>query len=552
MRNKNESEWDDPEFESAGSVFSQGGVLDAAVPGPVLAAAVSSVAGGDVAGLGDDELLGIVSAAKRAAAWMAWAQTVAEAEYASRNTEWDPCGRQETLTEFASQDLAQEIHVSGGAARGRLERSLAAVRRLPQCLALLRAGKIDEYGMKIIAETTAAVPDLVVGKADRLIAEQAAGRTPGSLRRLCLKVVMLVDPQAVEDNRKGATKNRRVEVVQEYSGNGMVSVREMNPVDALTVKVNLDRWARIMRAAGLDGSLDALRADAATALLTERHPVSGQPQPAGTGASGTGDEGPWAGIEPADQDPAETAEDPDAASYSPWEFRSHDGDQSDVGELPSLTALAEGPAAVINMLVPEGLLDQTSGAPAQISGFGHLGGDAARDLVAAASRNPQTRWCLTKIGKDGVAIAHACIPGRHRWDAPATGPPGTGSPVRIVDFLKSLRPRFESIARQPGDDGHREMRHDPSRSLTHLIQARNATCATPGCEAAAVTADMEHTLAWEDGGETSEHNLDPRCRHHHRLKQRPDWRVVKPGPAITRWTGPSGRTRTVEATRYLT
>jgi hypothetical protein len=110
---------------------------------------------------------------------------------------------------------------------------------------------------------------------------------------------------------------------------------------------------------------------------------------------------------------------------------------------------------------------------------------------------------------------------------------------------------MEPIARHPADDGHREPHHDPSRRLQHLIIARNTTCATPGCDAAAATSDMEHRIPWEEGGETSEHNIDPGCRHDHRLKQRPDWRVEKTSPQETRWTGPSGRTRIVRPTRYL-
>jgi hypothetical protein len=552
--------WDDPEFEQAGAVFTQGAVLDGALPGPVLAAAVGSIAAGDLSGLGDNELLGLVSAARRVGAWAAWAQTMAEARYAARNTELDTRTGKEVIGEFAPQDLAQEIHLTDTAARDRLERAAAAAGRLPECLELLREGRIDEFGLKIITETTASLADVIAGKADEMIAAQAAGRTHGSLRRLCKKIVMLLDPQATEENRKNAATSRRAEVMQEYSGNGMVCLREISPLDALGIKANLDRWARIMRDAGIAGSLDNLRADAATALLIQRHPVTGTTQPAGTGASGTGatgsgdgDGGPWAGLQPADQHPGDIAEDPWAADYSPWEYTDHgDAEGTPAAPLP-LNTDTTGPAAVINLLIPAGLLDGTSGAPAQIAGFGYLGGDAARDLAAAASRNPATRWCVTATGTDGTAASHACIPGQHRWDPPATGPPGTGSPGNLITgFIMNLKPRFTTIARHPGDDGHPEPRHDPSRRLTHLIQARNATCATPGCGAAAVTADMEHTIAWEDGGPTDEYNLDPRCRHHHRLKQRSDWKVSKPGPATTRWTGPSGRTRTIQATRYLT
>jgi hypothetical protein len=97
----------------------------------------------------------------------------------------------------------------------------------------------------------------------------------------------------------------------------------------------------------------------------------------------------------------------------------------------------------------------------------------------------------------------------------------------------------------------REPQHDPSRRLRHLIQARHATCATPGCDTPAVTSDMEHRIEYEKGGTTSESNIDPGGRHCHRVKQQPDWTVIKTSPHETIWTGPSGRPRTVHPTRYL-
>ena len=42
----------------------------------------------------------------------------------------------------------------------------------------------------------------------------------------------------------------------------------------------------------------------------------------------------------------------------------------------------------------------------------------------------------------------------------------------------------------------------------------------------------------------------PKCRHEHRLKQDPRWNVEQITPATFRWTTPSGRQYTTEATRY--
>jgi hypothetical protein len=40
------------------------------------------------------------------------------------------------------------------------------------------------------------------------------------------------------------------------------------------------------------------------------------------------------------------------------------------------------------------------------------------------------------------------------------------------------------------------------------------------------------------------------CRHDHRLKQHPRWKVEQITPAVIQWTTPSGRQYTTEPTRY--
>jgi hypothetical protein len=460
------------------------------------------------------------------------------------------------LSEFAPQELANEIPLTSNAAGEKLRRAHAARERLPECLALLEAGVIDDFGLRIIVTATEVLEDPQALKADQMIAERAAGKTWGQLRALCTKVVMKVDPAAVERKREAAAKTKRVEVGQEYSGNGQVALREITPADAMAIRQNAQQWARIMRRAGMAGTLENLRADAATALLLERHPVTGAVRPAGTPAA-SGSEGPWGDLTPADQDPREAAEDPDAGAYDPWTFTGDEDTQ------PGSAGGSWGsPAAVINVLVPAGLLDGTSGAPAELAGFGYLGGESARDLIAAASKNPATRWCVTEVGEDGTAVSHACARGPHPWlppDAgegetrdgpPSSGPPGTGPPG-IYGFLAGLNLKFEPVARDECDHSHFEPQHDPSRKLAHLIRARNAACATPGCGASAVNCDLDHNRPYEEGGSTCEHNICPFCRHHHRTKQCPGWTVTQVRPGVIRWTGPSGRSHTVQPTRYL-
>ena len=63
-------------------------------------------------------------------------------------------------------------------------------------------------------------------------------------------------------------------------------------------------------------------------------------------------------------------------------------------------------------------------------GFGLADAADARDLAAAAARDPRTRWCVTVLHPDGTAAAHGCAAGRHPPPSLSdpTATPGPGPP----------------------------------------------------------------------------------------------------------------------------
>ena len=68
--------------------FAQGGEADTMAPGALLAAVVDTVTGEDGSGLGgcsDDQLMGIISAARRMEARAAWTLLAAVGEFAGRH-----------------------------------------------------------------------------------------------------------------------------------------------------------------------------------------------------------------------------------------------------------------------------------------------------------------------------------------------------------------------------------------------------------------------------------------------------------------------------------
>ena len=91
------------------SGFAQGGASDTMAPGPLLAAVVGAVTGEDgtgVAGLSDDQLMGIISAARRLESRAAWTLMAAVAEFAARHTGTS------LEDEFAADELAAELHLT--------------------------------------------------------------------------------------------------------------------------------------------------------------------------------------------------------------------------------------------------------------------------------------------------------------------------------------------------------------------------------------------------------------------------------------------------------
>ncbi len=208
----------------------------------------------------------------------------------------------------------------------------------------------------------------------------------------------------------------------------------------------------------------------------------------------------------------------------------------------------------MNITIPWSAWVGPSGPPAEVAGFGPADAADARDLAAAAARDPRTRWCLTVLHPDGTAAAHGCASGRPRppgaGQAAATPGPDPPPGTHPRDLARRMRIQVTPIAR--GGCGHdrAEPGYRPSRKLQHLIKIRNARCTAPGCGRPAARCDLDHTVAWDQGGLTCECDLAPLCRHHHRCKQSDGWWLEQPEPGVLVWRTPAGRTYTVTPTVY--
>ena len=113
-------------------------------------------------------------------------------------------------------------------------------------------------------------------------------------------------------------------------------------------------------------------------------------------------------------------------------------------------------------------------------------------------------------------------------------------------FLRILTHPETGMVLSVGRDQYR-----PPAALRKLARWRADTCMAPGCGIPASRCDIDHSIAWEDGGDTSLQNLSPLCRGHHRVKHHGRWTVTQLDGGVLEWISPTGRRYLVQPERRV-
>jgi hypothetical protein len=495
------------ESSSPAAAFGPGLPLDV-LPGCASLALSADAAGEDdrFAGVSEGELIGVVCAWDRVEAHAAARKLATIAELARRNPKPEDA-------EFTADELANALAESRTRAYSLLGTADQLDTHLPGTRAALRDGTVSMSKAQIIANATGLLDPAEARAAEAKVLDRAARLTPGALRAAIARAVIEVAPEKAKERREAGTKFARVERWREDSGNAALAGRELPPDEVLAVDERITWWADELCKAGLEGGTDAIRARALLDLLLNK------------------------------------------------DSRPHQDQPNPVGAAPG------GFAVRANLTVPLTTLTSLAGRPGELAGLGPIDPWLARDLATAAAANPKSTWCVTVTDEHGHAIGHGCArpePRNHRKRAgpgppgftftPASrdGPPGGYGTWRLhtpgngPDLLLTLDP----LTTQDCDHRFESRGHDPGVKLRHLSQVRHATCTSPVCRRPARRCDFEHNTPYEAGGRTCLCNGGPKCRHDHRLKQHPKWKVDQLPDGTFRWTTPAGRTYTTEPTRY--
>jgi Domain of unknown function (DUF222) len=503
-------------------------------PGPATAAVLANA---DPVVLSDADLLDVVTGWERLARWASAGVLAGLAEFSGRRTG--------AAAEFAVDEVALALGVTRVGADRRLQLA-EGLRRLLDTLDAVRCGRIDTYKAQIIVDAVTPLSDEAAAAVEARVLPRAEGQTPGQLRAACARAVLIADPAGAAQRYEEAKKGRQIRVIPLSEGMAELSLRHtadriaalFNAVDTLARHASTaDAIIRDGEAAGgssdeLDaGTLDQRRADAmidlaglalddarlfggptASAQAADREGPKDVPQPPVADDWPTEEppthsatpDGSAAGGEPAEENdqPTQGASRSDnAGSTSASGSSASEGGSNASESAPYPRALVR-PAAVrdlagqrrdvlVQVIIPIGTLLGLTDQPGELPGYGPIPPDLAREIAADAT------W--QRIFTD-----------------PVTG--------RLVHVDRGA--------------------YSPPRAIAEHVRTRDRTCRFPGCRRSAARCDLDHTIA-HPGGPTCVCNLACLCRHHHRLKQHPEWRLERTPDDVFAWTTPTGN-------RYLT
>ena len=490
------------ESASRAAGFGAGMAWDVAPGCAQLAVAADAAVGGgpcdSFGGVADHELAGLVCAWDRLEAHMAARKLVAIAEVFRRNPEDgfepEPGQMPAVVHEFTRDQLAFALGESRAAADWLLTVAWHLATRLAATLDALRDGIITRGKAELIVKLTQYLSDDEARAVEAKILGRAGQLTPGGLRSAAARAVMEVAPKTAKERREAAAKTARVERWAEDSGNAALMGRELPPDEVLACDQKI-RWrAGELKRAGLEGGMDELRARAFLDLVLGKDSRPRDPQ--ATDAAGR----------------------PSGPAPAP-------------GAGPAGGA-AGGFAGQVTLTVPLGTAAGLADRPGELSGLGPVDPWLARDLAAAAARNPATTWCVTVTDPHGHAVGHGCArpgptsrrtragpgpPGRAGFSfTPASrdGPPGGYGTwrLRTPGSGPDLIVAIDTLDTRDCEHWHEARGHDPGVRLRHLSQVRHATCTSPVCRRPARNCDFEHNTPYEAGGRTRLCNGGPQCK----------------------------------------
>ncbi|GAA4757291.1 HNH endonuclease signature motif containing protein [Actinomycetospora chibensis] len=476
-----------------------------------------------------------------------------------------PGGRREGYGEFGGDELRVALVESRTRVSKLLGQAQTAIEAIPELWAAWDAGLIDTDRVRLCVTWTSSLSAEHAASVVRRVLPEAPRLTLAGLIERLQQLATALDPLWAERLYENSRRQRRVRARRTESGTVNLSGLDL-PLDAGALSTaHVEALALRAKALGHPGLIDTIRADIYLALLSprpegwdddalvahvaanacptdprgRRAPVHvGGPPPAGDPTDDRADAQPR-GAEPDHAKPDATATDGTATA-------------------PSLPRGGGTRRSRIELRVGLLTLLGADEKPGFLPGYGVVHAPFARNF---ARQLCGAEWRVAVTDEEGRLTAALLTPRRPPGYAttPSDVPPTLPRPVVELHVreseLRALRlrdhpawvPMLTDLQEQLGawrppeprtpDEARRRV---PPAALARWIQMRDRTCVFPPCRASALTSDIDHTVAVVDDGLTVGANLDPACRHDHRVKHEAGWHLAQPEAGTFVWTSPTG------------
>jgi hypothetical protein len=428
------------------------------------------------------------------------------------------------VSEWAVDEAAATLGISGRAASMMLIDAVTLVEGLPATLAALEAGEISPAHARVMVEVAGAVADPAKrAEVEEEVLPRAPRQTPPALRASVRRAVARIDAAAAADRLARAVRDRHVRLDNRDDGMSALTTLLTTPVgracrEALSAYAkaceydeNGERDPRTHEQRMADCLADLILRPHAEhpavrlvlTLIASVDTVTGQGADADAPGELEGDLVSAAqvrelayqfGLMPRPEPTAETDADADADPTATNEHEARltslrDAERAAAEDLLTAYAAGEQPAAFTRLLDTRRLIDTAL---------------AERPRIALVDQLSGTLLALT----DSTELRAAAAAGR------GLGPPS-------------------------GTDAYQ-----PTDPLYRFVRLRDRRCRFPGCRLRARCCDLDHQVP-HPHGDTAHDNLACLCEHHHRLShQAPGWRLHRDADGGLVWTLPGGCTIT--------
>jgi hypothetical protein len=153
--------------------------------------------------------------------------------------------------------------------------------RLPATGAALAAGQIDAYRARLITEATSLLDEDTARRVENDVLPGAGELTYAQFRARLRKAVIVADPEGAEDRRKAAERRARVSLYPDDDGTATLTGTSLPAPHAAAAMARITALARALKASGVGGGTDLLRAHIYLGLLLGTLPPI--PPPADSG-----------------------------------------------------------------------------------------------------------------------------------------------------------------------------------------------------------------------------------------------------------------------------